>query len=137
MKQITLTRTTNQSIAVSPGTIVVWQAITRNNGFTTAGGGVVNIPDSGYYTFSLNYNSSALHTARAILIINGVSVLDMAVSTFSNARQGATITRYFTAGNTVQVTLIPSVAITMTVVSAGLISESPILHVVQLSGAVD
>ena len=136
MKQITVTRTANLALAPA-GTTVVWQATTRNNGFTTAGGGVVNIPDSGYYTISLNYNSTVAHVPRAVLTINGVSVLDMAVSTVSNLRQGATITRYFTAGSTVQVILLPSVATTMTVVAAGGVSESPICHFVQLSGAVD
>lgn len=136
MKQITVRRTANLALATA-GTIVVWQATTRNNGFTTAGGGVVNIPDSGYYTLSLNYNSTVAHVARAVLLINTVSVLDMAVDGNSNLRHGATITRYFTAGNTVQVTLLPSVATTMTVVAEGGVSESPFLHVVQLSGAVD
>ena len=136
MKQITVTRTTNLALAPA-GTTVVWQAITRNNGFTTAGGGVVNIPDSGYYTISLNYTSTVNHVARAVLYINGLSVLDMTVDTVSNVRHGATITRYFTAGNTVQVALLPSVATTMTVVAAGGVSESPICHFVQLSGAVD
>ena len=135
MKQLTRTRTTNQALAIT-GTVAGWSATVRNNGFTVSGSNTT-IPDSGYYTFSLNYNSSVAHIARAVLIINTVSVLDMAIDPVSNTRHGATITRYFTAGDVVQTTLIPNVATTMTVVAAGSTSESPFLHVVQLSGAVD
>ena len=132
---LTLTRSSSLAL-ITAGTFITWQVETRGYAITWAGT-TVTIPSSGYFTFSLNYNSSTLHNIRAVLSINGLSVLDMAVSSVSNARHGATITRYFTENDAVRVLLLPSVNTTMSVVAEGITSESPFLHVVQLTGSVE
>ena len=141
---LTLTRTTNQAFTGGAVTTITWQAVTRNSTPAsqfqtpfpfTAPSTSIDIPQSGYYTISLNYTSTVQHTVRVILYVGGTSVSDWAVDGALNARHGATITRYFTSGDTVQVGLIPSVTTTMTVVASGSTSESPILHIVKVNAA--
>ena len=132
---LTLTRSASLAL-ITAGTLITWQVETRGYAITWAGT-TVTIPSSGYYTFSLNYNSNVLHTVRSVLFINAVSVLDMTVDTISNLRHGATITRYFTENDAVQLMLLPSVNTTMTVVAENGVSESPFLHVVQLTGSIE
>ena len=132
---LTLTRSASLAL-ITAGTLITWQVETRGYAITWAGT-TITIPSSGYYTFSLNYNSTVAHVARAVLFINAVSVLDMTVDTVSNARHGATITRYFTEDDAVQVMLLPSINTTMSVVAEGGTSESPFLHVVQLTGSIE
>ena len=141
---LTLTRTTNLALTSGVGTTITWQSVTRNSTPAsqfqtpfpfTAPSTIISIPQSGYYTISLNYTSTVAHTARAVLYVGGTNVLDMSVDGISNPRHGATITRYFTLGDDVQVALVPSVNTTMTVVASGSTSESPILHIVQVNAA--
>ena len=141
---ITLRRTANLALTGGAAIIITWQSVTRNSTPAsqfqtpfpfTAPSTIISIPQSGYYTISLNYNSTVQHTVRVILYVGGTSVLDMSVDNTLNLRHGATITRYFTLGDDVQVGLIPSVTTTMTVVASGSTSESPFLNIVKVNAA--
>jgi hypothetical protein len=44
--------------------------------------------------------------------------------------------RYFTTGDTLQIRVVPSGNTTLNVAADGVANESPILHIVQLSGVI-
>jgi len=132
---LTLTRSTNLAIATA-GTTVIWQTETRNNGFTWSGTDIT-IPASGYYSvqcFFLVSNNMTLQIQRVIngTIVGGFVVLQNLTTNYFPA----TMTRYFTAGDIFAIRLIPSTASFITVAVEGTASEAPILHIVQLTGAV-
>ncbi len=134
MKQLTLTRTTTFAITTA-GTTIVMESEIRNNGFTWTGS-QVTIPDAGYYQVTLLYASTVAHTVQARIFVNTVNVAFMASYGLSSTRQAVTITRYFNSGNIVQINLLPSANTTINVAAEFAVSESPIMHVVQMSGAV-
>jgi hypothetical protein len=83
------------------------------------------------------YSSTVAHIVQARLFVNTVNVAFMASMGQSSVRQAVTITRYFTTGDLVQINLLPNVNTTISVVAENGISESPFLHVVQLTGSVE
>jgi hypothetical protein len=132
---LTLTRSSTLAITTA-GTTITWQVETRGYAISWAGT-EITIPSSGYYQFTMLYTSTAAHTVQARLFVNTVNVAFMASMGQSSVRQAVTITRYFTTGDLVQINLLPNVNTTISVVAENGISESPFLHVVQLTGSVE
>lgn len=131
---LTLTRSAGLAITTA-GTLITWQVETRNNGFTWATTNIT-IPTSGYYAMSLTYTSSAAHTSSMRLFVGGVNVAFMADSGVSSVRQGFAWVRYFTTADVVSFNVLPSVGVTISVVAESSASESPFLHIVQLTGVI-
>lgn len=130
---LTLTRSTTLAITTA-ATIITWETETRNQGFTWAGTDIT-IPTAGYYTMSLTYNASAVHTAYLRLLLGGVNVVHMVGDNVgTTTRHGFAWTRYFTTGSVISFQVVPSVNVTIQVAAEGTVSESPIFHIAQLTG---
>jgi len=132
---LTLTRSSTLAITTA-GTTITWQVETRGYAISWAGTDVT-IPSSGYYQFTMLYSSTVAHTVQARLFVNTVNVAFMASMGQSSTRQALTITRYFTTADVVAINLLPNVNTTINVVAENVTSESPFLHVVQLTGSVE
>lgn len=132
---LTLTRSGTLAITTA-GTTITWQTETRGYAISWAGTDVT-IPSSGYYQVTMVYSSTIAHTVQARLFVNTVNVAFMASMGQSSVRQAVTITRYFTTGDLVAINLLPNVNTTISVAAENTTSESPFLHVVQLTGSVE
>lgn len=132
---LTLTRSGTLAITTA-GTTITWQVETRGYAISWAGTDVT-IPSSGYYQVTMVYSSTVAHTVQARLFVNTVNVAFMASMGQSSVRQAVTITRYFTTGDLVAINLLPNVNTSISVAAENTISESPFLHVVQLTGSVE
>jgi hypothetical protein len=132
---LTLTRSSTLAITTA-GTTITWQVETRGYAINWAGTDIT-IPSSGYYQFTMIYTSTVAHIVQARLFVNTVNVSFMASYGLSSVRQAVTITRYFTTGDLVAINLLPNVNTTISVVAENVTSESPFLHVVQLTGSVE
>jgi hypothetical protein len=129
---LTLTRSATLAITTA-GTTITWQTETRSQGFTWSGTDIT-IPTSGYYVLSVTYITNTAHTSIMRLLVGGINVLNMAASSGSASRHGFEFMRYFTTGDVVSLSVLPSANVTIAVNAEGVASESPILHIVQLSG---
>lgn len=132
---LTLTRSATLPITTA-GTLITWQTENRNFGFTWTGT-TITIPTSGYYNLTMFYSATLAHAITGRLYIGGVNVDFFTTSSITSTRQALTLTRYFTTGDSVEINLLPNVNTTINVVAENSASESPLLHVVQLTGAYD
>jgi hypothetical protein len=130
---LTLTRSATLAITTA-GTTITWQVETRNNGFTWATTDIT-IPTSGFYAFSLNYASGTAHTAFMRPTVGGVGVGVMPSGGSSNVQAFASV-RYFTTGNVLRMSVLPSTNQTIAVNAEGASIESPFFHIVQLTGVI-
>ena len=128
---VTLTRTNTLAITTA-GTTITWQVETRNYGFTWSGTDIT-IPISGYYLFNFTYVADLAHTVFSRLFVNGGSVSLLVDSTVTSTSHSLIVMRYFSASDVVKIQLVPSVNVTISVAAEGG-AESPILHIVQLTG---
>jgi hypothetical protein len=130
---LTLTRTNTLSITTA-GTIITWESATRTNGFTWSGADVT-VPTAGYYLLTVIY-ASASTTAYANLLVNSVVVDQVPASYITSTLHTFIIMRYYATGDVINFRVFPSANTTITVVAENSAGESPILHIVQLTGAV-
>ena len=131
---LTLTRSATLAITTA-ATTITWQAETRANGITWSGTDIT-MPTSGYYAMSLTYNANSSHTAYMRLLLNGVNVVHMAGDNVgSTTRHGFSWARYFTAADLISFQVVPSANVIIQIAAENAISESPILHIVQLTGS--
>lgn len=130
---LTLTRSATLAITTA-GTIITWQVETRNNGFTWSGA-TITIPTSGYYGISSSVTATASFTTWVVLNVNAIAVSFMATDNTAVARHSAYYQRYFTKGDTVTISLLPSINTTLSVIAEGVANESPFFNIVQLTGA--
>jgi hypothetical protein len=134
---LTLTRTAVQAITTA-GTIITWQSEIRSYQITWATD-TITIPSTGWYAISLSVTMSInLNSMLAVLRVNAVN----AVSTnfFGDVDRNinsVTFIRHFTENDALQISLFPSANCNLNVVAENAVGESPILHIVQLSGEVD
>jgi hypothetical protein len=131
---LTLTRSATLAITTA-GTTITWQTETRNAGFTWSGT-TITIPTAGYYAVQLALGTSGSQTMAFTRIVNGVTIggfvgLFSATNYFSGQA-----TAYYATGDALQIRLVPGVNATVTQVAEYAATESPILHIVQLTGAV-
>ena len=132
---LTLTRTNTLAITTA-GTVITWESATRNQGFTWSGTDIT-IPTSGYYAINFAYIGNALHTSYVFMRIGSTSVTLMAASMAPSATINTfTAVRYMTTGDVFSLRVIPTVNNTIQVVVENSNGEGPILHIVQLTGAV-
>jgi len=134
---LTLTRTAVQAITTA-GTTIVWQSELRNYQFTWSGSNIT-IPATGWYAIYCAFGTSANLTGMLHRInVNGTQVtIQATISGFALNISSSHFTRHFTEADVVQITLFPSANVNVTAVAENGVSESPILHIVQLSGEVD
>ena len=129
---LTLTRSATLAITTA-GTIITWQVETRNQGFTWSGT-TITIPTAGYYAVQLALGTTGSQTMAFTRIVNGVTIggfvgLFSATNYFSGQS-----TAYYATGDALQIRLVPGANTTVTQVAEYVATESPILHIVQLSG---
>lgn len=134
---LTLTRTSAQAITTA-GSFITWQSEVRGYQITWSGTDIT-IPATGWYliqasfAFSVNLNNCLVGISRngtAITSYNLFGDVDRNVNS-------VTMTQYFSSSDTLQIRLFPSANCNVNVVAEGSAGESPILHIVQLSGGVD
>jgi hypothetical protein len=133
---LTLTRTSAQAITTA-GTVIIWQSEIRGYEITWAGSDIT-IPASGWYIVACAFQFGALNDLLIRLVVNGVGV--QFASTIGDVnRDVATCTfmRYFAESDVVRIQLEPSANVNVNARAEGITAESPILHIVQLSGDVD
>ena len=131
---LTLTRSATLAITTA-GTLITWTTETRNQGFTWATD-TITIPTTGYYavqTFLQTAGNVTLFTQRQI---NGTNIGYFGYSFTAINYHVATMVRYFTTGDTLQIRVVPSGNTTLNVAADGVASDSPILHIVQLTGVI-
>ena len=129
---LTLTRSATLAITTA-GTTITWQTETRNQGFTWSGT-TITIPTAGYYAVQLIVGTTGSQTMAFTRIVNGVTIggfvgLFSATNYFSGQS-----TAYYATGDALQIRLVPGANTTVTQVAEYVATESPILHIVQLSG---
>lgn len=131
---LTLTRSATLSITTA-GTIITWQVETRNQGFTWSGTDIT-IPTSGYYAIGAYIVTAASITMFANLVVNSVILIQMPASYLSSTAHGFFAVRYYATGDVVSLRVGPSSNTTVSVNAENVASESPLIHVVQLTGAI-
>ena len=130
---LTLTRSASLAITTA-GTTITWQVETRANGITWSGADVT-IPTSGYYAVNFVYGTVTVHNTAAFIRVGGNRVAYLAASTGPGASAHAfTAVRYMTTGDIFSLQVFPTVNATISV-AAEPNFESPILHIVQLTGS--
>lgn len=134
---LTLTRTSTLAITTA-STTITWQSELRDYQFEWSGTSVT-IPADGWYIFSLNIQTSAVLNDCLLRIVqagnNSVHV-SMIGDVDRTAFTGTAVV-YCTAGQVIAFNLTPSANVNVNVVAEGSPQQSPILHIVQLSGGVD
>ena len=130
---LTLTRSATLSITTA-GTTITWQTETRANGIAWSGADVT-IPTNGYYAINFSYTATASHTAFCRLLVNSVAVILFADSFISSTSHTFTAIRYFTADDVMRIQPVPASNTTISVIAENSAGESPILHIVQLTGS--
>jgi hypothetical protein len=131
---LTLTRSATLSITTA-GTIITWQTETRNEGFTWSGTDIT-IPTSGYYGIGAYIVTVASITMFANLVVNSAILIQMPASYLSTTAHGFFAVRYYATGDVVSLRVGPSSNTTVSVNAENVASESPLIHVVQLTGAI-
>jgi hypothetical protein len=130
---LTLTRTNVLAITTA-GTIITWENENRNSGFTWLDTDIT-IPKSGYYGISCMIFSSATNFSTWFTLgVNSNAVGFMTTDATAVNRHTAFTQRYFNAGDVINITLTPNFNFTLNVVAENSANESPILHIVQLTG---
>ena len=129
---VTLTRSATLAITTA-GTVITWQTEVRNQGFTWSGT-TITIPTAGYYAVQLALGTTGSQGMAFTRIVNGVTIggfvgLFSATNYFSGQA-----TAYYATGDALQIRLVPGANTTVTQVAEFAATESPILHIVQLSG---
>ena len=134
---LTLTRTSTLAITTA-GTTITWQSELRDYQFEWSGSDIT-IPTSGWYalqasfTFSVNLNSCLVVINR-----NGANVTSYNLfGDVDRSINSVTMLQYFTESDTLQIRLFPSANCNVNVVAEASTGESPILHIVQLSGGLN
>ena len=133
--QITLTRTSSFAVTTA-GTVLIWQSVIRNRGFTWDGTSTVTIPTDGFYLFQTRFSTGTNVTFFTNLIINTVLIGYIGNTEVATNYHIATHMRYMVKGDTITVRVQPSVNATVNVSNENTLLESPLLHIVQLTSAV-
>lgn len=134
---LTLTRTSTLAITTA-GTTITWQSELRNYQFTWLGT-TITMPADGWYAIDLSFRFSVnLNNFRVALVVNGTAVKAYnLIGDVDTNNSAISMMRYFAAGDAVTFLTLPSANVDILVIAENSLTESPILHIVQLSGAVD
>lgn len=134
---LTLTRTAVQAITTA-GTTIVWQSEIRGYQITWSGTDIT-IPADGWYLVSLSLQTSAnLNDLLVTIGVNGGNTVQLSsIGDVDRNRIGISNTRYYNENDVLRIALTPSANVNVLAQAEGGTGESPILHIVQLSGGVD
>jgi hypothetical protein len=128
---LTLTRTNTLAVTTA-GTTITWESETRNNGFTWSGTDIT-IPANGYYTVQVACNialSTGFNISRSV---NGTGI-SMTPSLPAGTYFLTSNTSYYTSGTILQISVGVGANTTLLVNVENDTNESPIFHIVQLTG---
>lgn len=129
---LTLTRTAVQAITTA-GTTIVWQSRIRGQGIAWTGASIT-IPTSGWYHVSIALQHNALNDLLFRLNVNGADVqFASGIGDVNRDVSSAHFMRYFTLGDTVQISVLPSANVNINARAENGLAESPILNIVQLT----
>lgn len=133
---LTLRRTADLAITTA-GTTITWQSALRNFQFTWSGTDIT-MPADGWYAFDIALTFSAvLNDCRVFLVVNGTAVkFYNLIGDVDRSANSVSMMRYLTAGDVVQLRIVPSANVNISAIAEGSNGESPILHIVQLSGGI-
>jgi hypothetical protein len=131
---ITLTRTSTLAITTA-GTTITWQSQTRGQGITWSGA-TITIPTAGYYGIQVNVGTTGSQTMIIARVVNNVTIGGFTAQFTATNYFSGNVTSYFATGDTLQIRLTPGANTTMTQVAEFSTTESPILHIVQLTSVV-
>jgi len=131
---LTLTRSASLAITTA-GTLITWQTEVRNQGFTWSTTDIT-IPTAGYYAIQTFFQTSANVTLFTQRVVNTVNLGYFGYSSTVINYHPATMVRYFATGDTLQIRVVPSSNVNITVVAENSNNESPLLHITQLTGVV-
>lgn len=128
---LSLTRTNTLAVTTA-GTTITWESETRNNGFTWSGTSIT-IPANGYYTVQVACNIALSTGFNITRSVNGVGV-SMTPSLPAGTYFLASNTSYYTSGTILQISVGVGANTTLLVNAENTTNESPIIHIVQLTG---
>ena len=139
---LTLTRTSLQSITTA-GTSLVWQSAIREYqiGWTAATSSIT-LPADGYYFIGLATKTSIAINALEMRVLrvspaNAVAVQVPMLGDVDRAIQYGSCVLYCLEDEQIRINVLPSANCDIVVESEFNAQESPILHIVQMSGDVD
>jgi len=128
---LTLTRLNTLAVTTA-GTTITWESETRNNGFTWSGTDIT-IPTDGYYMIQVACNiafSTGFNISRSV----NSTVISMTPSLPAGTYFFASNASYYTIGTILQINVASGANTTLLVNAEGIVNESPIIHIVQLTG---
>lgn len=128
---LTLTRTTTFT-ATTTGTIVVWEAEDRSNGFTWSGS-EITIPSDGYYVLNMAVSVISFTSPAYEMLVNSVYVGRMAMYESGSTRWPGIALRYFSEGDILELRILLGQNRTIQVVAYDSAGESPYLHIVKVA----
>ena len=134
---LTLTRTAVQAITTA-GTAIVWQQELRGYEITWVGANIT-IPTDGWYMIQTSFFfSAALNSCYLYLTLNGANNTRYnMIGDINSNINSVTAMQYYLAGDVISIVLLPDANVNVNVTAERLFAESPIVHIVQLSGGVD
>ena len=131
---LTLTRTALQAITTA-GTLITWQSATRNNGFTWATTDIT-IPTAGYYVIQVRLATAASITMATQVTVNGTTIGYFGNTYVATTYHTGTIMRYHATGDILQIRVLPSANTNINQAAENTLTESPLLHIAQITSAV-
>jgi len=133
---LTLTRTATQAITTA-GTTIVWESEIRGYQIEWSGSDIT-IPATGWYHLSIACTHGSLNDLLYRINVNGALVqIAPGIGDVNRGASSAHFMRHFIEDDIVQINVLPSANVNITVVAENAQPESPILNIVQLSGEVD
>jgi hypothetical protein len=128
---LTLTRINTLAVTTA-GTTITWESETRNNGFTWSGTDIT-IPANGYYTVQVAFEIATSVGLNVSRFVNGVGI-DMTPPVPAGTYSPLSNTSYYTSGTILQIIVGVGANTTLLVNTENTTNESPIIHIVQLTG---
>jgi len=133
---LTLTRTSTQAITTA-STTIVWESEIRGYQIEWSGSDIT-IPATGWYHLSIACTHGSLNDLVYRINVNGAFVqIAPGIGDVNRGASSAHFMRHFIEDDVVQINVLPSANVNITVSAEGNAVESPILNIVQLSGEVD
>jgi len=131
---ITLTRSATLAITTA-GTLITWQTQTRGQGITWSTTDIT-IPTAGYYLIQVRLATAASVTMPIQVTVNGTALGYFANTFVATTYHTGTTMRYHATGDVIQIRLLPSANTTLNQAAENTLTESPFLHIAQLTSVV-
>lgn len=131
---LTLTRTGTLAITTA-GTVITWQSKIRGLGINWATTDIT-IPTAGYYMIQTRIATAASVTLATQIVLNTVIIGYFGNSYVATTYHTGTMMRYFATGDTVQIRVVPSANTNINQSAENTLTESPFVHIAQLTAAV-